>query len=196
LCYISFAFPQFHRRGTPIPAGIPPARPTFVVRAFPNSTRVMGRAIGPRCRPTSPFPAGPDNWYRPVLCPGPFPCHLWGAPTKGSCGSELTSQGRSVSRCAPWRSPQPRVRAGTPAPSLMDPDPWDSELARPARGSPTHSKGVSVPGPHVKSPTRIDPMSDPSRTVSRGPPPLSLTRPSSDRAADGPATLNFSKYKF
>jgi hypothetical protein len=41
-----------------------------------------------------------------------------------------------------------------------------------------------VPGPHVQCPSRIGPVSDPSRIIG-GPPPHSLTRPSSDRAADG-----------
>jgi hypothetical protein len=44
--------------------------------------------------------------------------------------------------------------------------PWiRPSLTRPARGSPTHTKGVSVPGPRMQCPTRIGPVSDPSRTV-------------------------------
>jgi len=98
-------------------------------------------------------------------------------------GARKTSQGSSVSRWTPRRSPRECGRVHAP----LAPSPADSSLTDTPSPRAAHaSKGVSVPGPRVQCPTRI--RSD-QRVVlwSIGTPsPRSLTRPSSDRAADCP----------
>jgi hypothetical protein len=150
-------------------------RVSFRVRAFPDSARCVGRAIWSLCRVTGPSPDGAELLgpgtgvpARTSLASGPAPDTQWGVEGWGRprpWAVHEVSWHRPRSPGFPLGAMAVTTSVGQ-ARALGLRVPWICPLlTRPARGSPTHSKGVSVPGPRMQCPTQSCPVSDPSCTV-------------------------------